>query len=76
MIDIKKLRSQTKSVKHEVMIKAANGISERKKSEITEITVIYNLSQQYLVINNLIAVGNTRVELSLLLKGTACTNKM
>ena len=59
-------------MKHEVMIKAASSISERKKSEITEITGIYILSQQYLVINNLIAVGNSCVELSLLLKGTAC----
>ena len=36
-------------MKHEVMIKAANGISELNKSEITEITGIYILSQQYLI---------------------------
>ena len=63
-------------MKHEVMIKEANGISERKKSEITAITLIYILSQQYLVINHLIAVGNTCVELSSLFKGPACTNNL
>jgi len=72
----KKLRSQTKPMNHEVMINAANGISERKKSEITKITGIYILSQHYLVNNNLIAVGNTCVELSLLFKCPACTNNL